>query len=140
MASGSASCPICQRGEPLDVIARLPASWLTMNQRAPARGYVCVVSAVHAEELHDLPEAVAMQFLRDARKVSQALAQVTGAAKLNYEIHGNTIAHLHMHLYPRYPDDPFVGRPIHPAETTPYEAGDHERLRARLATALAGEA
>jgi diadenosine tetraphosphate (Ap4A) HIT family hydrolase len=32
--------------------------------------------------------------------------------KMNYEIHGNTIPHLHLHLYPRFADDPYVGRPI----------------------------
>jgi diadenosine tetraphosphate (Ap4A) HIT family hydrolase len=31
---------------------------------------------------------------------------------MNYEIHGNTLPHLHMHLLPRLPDDGFVGRPI----------------------------
>ena len=31
---------------------------------------------------------------------------------MNYEIHGNTLPHLHIHLYPRQVDDAFVGRPI----------------------------
>ena len=31
---------------------------------------------------------------------------------MNYEIHGNSIPHLHLHLYPRFPGDPFEGRPI----------------------------
>jgi hypothetical protein len=32
--------------------------------------------------------------------------------KMNYEIHGNTIPHLHMHLFPRFDGDPFEGGPI----------------------------
>ncbi|MCG2592273.1 HIT domain-containing protein [Ramlibacter sp. XY19] len=109
-----------------------------MNQRAPARGYVCVVCAVHAVELHDLPEATSMQFLRDMRTVSRALVEVTGAAKLNYEIHGNTIAHLHMHIYPRYPGDRFEGRPIDPRELDPpvYGEGEFALLRRALLQAL----
>jgi diadenosine tetraphosphate (Ap4A) HIT family hydrolase len=43
-----------------------------------------------------------------ARALSEALRPV----KMNYEIHGNTLPHLHMHLLPRQPDDAFVGRPI----------------------------
>jgi diadenosine tetraphosphate (Ap4A) HIT family hydrolase len=36
---------------------------------------------------------------------------VAGAVKINYEMHGNTAPHLHMHLFPRYLDDPFAGVP-----------------------------
>jgi len=51
-------------------------------------------------------------FMRDIRRLSVAVQAVTGATKLNYEVHGNTIPHLHMHFYPRYLNDPFMGRPI----------------------------
>ena len=58
-----------------------------MQEAAPVPGYVCLVSQTHAVDLHDLPEAVASAFMRDARKVSMALATITGAVKMNYEIH-----------------------------------------------------
>jgi diadenosine tetraphosphate (Ap4A) HIT family hydrolase len=29
--------------------------------------------------------------------------------KMSYEIHGNTIPHLHMHLFPKSAADPYVG-------------------------------
>ena len=93
--------PICLRREPLDLVANLEASWLTMQEAAPVRGYVCLVSQIHAVDLHDLQEAVACAFMRDACRVSKAVASVTGAVKMNYEIHGNTIPHLHMHFFPR---------------------------------------
>jgi hypothetical protein len=70
------SCPICCRNEPLDLVFTLEASWVTMQEAAPIRGYV----------------------MRDARRVSSALAAATGAVKLNYEIHGNSLPHLHMHF------------------------------------------
>ncbi len=107
-------CPICQRGEPLDVIATLPSSWLTMPEAAPMIGYVCLVSRTHAVELHDLSELNASDFMREAQSVSRALASVTGSVKLNYEIHGNTLPHLHMHFFPRYRGDIFEGGPIDP--------------------------
>ena len=34
----------------------------------------------------------------------------SGATKMNYEVHGNTIPHLHMHFFPRYAGDPFETR------------------------------
>jgi hypothetical protein len=46
----------------------------------------CLVSKIHAVELHDLTDAAGTAFMRDARRVSAALAASTGAVKLNYEI------------------------------------------------------
>ena len=97
MCSGTA-CPICCRKELLDVIATLETSWVTMQEFAPVPGYVCLVSRTHAVELHELAEQVAVAFMRDAQKVSKALSAATGAVKLNYEIHGNSLPHLHMHF------------------------------------------
>ena len=125
------ACPICARGEPFDVIATLSASWLTMPERAPARGYVCVVSRTHAVELQDLPESAASEFMRDLRVVSKALTKATGSVKLNCEIHGNTLPHLHAHFYPRYAGDHFGDGPITPRAVTWPVYGDGEFTRIR---------
>ena len=109
-----ASCPICCQQKPTDVVATLETSWVTMQESAPVRGYACLVSRTHAIELHDLPEDTASAFMRDARRVSRALLAATGAVKLNYEIHGNTLPHLHMHFFTRYRGDRFEGQPIDP--------------------------
>lgn len=137
LCSGAA-CPICLRREPLDVVANLEASWVTMAETAPVRGYVCLVSLTHAVDLHDLPEAAAYAFMRDIRKVSEAVAAVTGAVKMNYEIHGNTLPHLHMHFFPRYRGDQFEGQPINPrvAVQPMYAPGEFQRIRDALVTAL----
>lgn len=126
-----ATCPICVRGEPLDIVAKLEATWVTMQEAAPMRGYVCLVSQIHAVELHDLAEETATRFMRDARRVSRALAAATGAVKLNYEIHGNSLPHLHMHFFPRYRGDPFEGQPINPrlVKNPVYAAGEFQRVR-----------
>jgi diadenosine tetraphosphate (Ap4A) HIT family hydrolase len=141
LCSGAA-CPICLRREPLDVVAKLEASWVTMQEAAPVRGYVCVVSHTHAVELHDLPDAAAVAFLRDARRVSKALAAVTGAVKMNYEIHGNTLPHLHMHFYPRYRGDQFEGQPINPKLVVQpvYAPAEFERIRDSFVAALTSTA
>ena len=109
-----------------------------MQEAAPVPGYVCLVSRTHAVELHDLPEATALAFMRDARKVSMAIASVTGAIKMNYEIHGNSIPHLHMHFFPRFRGDPFEGRPINPRLVVQpvYAPGEFERTRSAFVVAL----
>jgi diadenosine tetraphosphate (Ap4A) HIT family hydrolase len=132
-------CPICTRGLPLHVIANLKCSWLTMSEEAPMLGYVCLVSQVHVVELHELEEAGAEAFMRDIRSVSKALSIATGAVKLNYDIHGNTLPHLHMHFFPRYVGDPFEGKAIEPRTVTQpvYAPGQFAEVKSRLLAALA---
>ena len=131
-------CPVCRRGRPLDVLCELEAGWVTLTERAPMRGYACLVHKRHVIELYELNSAEGPTFLRDAQRLSRAIAAVTGAVKLNYEVHGNTLPHLHLHVFPRYRDDPFEGRPIDPrAIVEPvYAAGEFEELRRRLAAEL----
>jgi diadenosine tetraphosphate (Ap4A) HIT family hydrolase len=112
-----------------------------MQEAAPIRGYVCLVSQIHAVELHDLTDATANAFMRDARRVSKALAAGTGAAKLNYEIHGNSLPHLHMHFFPRYRGDQFEGQPINPrlVKDPVYSAGEFHRIRDAFLAALSSD-
>ena len=78
--------------------------------------------------------------MRDIRRLSAAVQEITGAVKLNYEVHGNSIPHLHMHFFPRYPGDRFEGGPINPkAVRKPvYAPGEIIALRTRLLEALVG--
>ena len=106
------------------------------------RGYACVVSRRHAVELHDLSVPEGAAFMRDLQRTSAAVAVATGAVKLNYEIHGNTLPHLHLHVFPRYPGDPFEGRPIDPRTVNGavYAPGEFADVRERVRAALAGDA
>jgi diadenosine tetraphosphate (Ap4A) HIT family hydrolase len=131
-----ADCRVC-RSRP-DAVARLEASWVLIEPGDPLRGYVCLVFGRHAIELHDLTDAEGSALMRDIRRVSAAVAAIMEPVKMNYEIHGNTAPHLHVHFFPRYPGDQFEGGPIDPrAATRPaYAPGEFERFRERLKTAL----
>ena len=76
--------------------------------------------------------------MRDVQQLSRVLKGITGATKLNYEVHGNTIEHLHMHFYPRRAGDVFQGRPISPKEVTSpvYGVGELDDFRSLLRVAL----
>jgi diadenosine tetraphosphate (Ap4A) HIT family hydrolase len=131
-----AACPICRRGAPLDVVADLEATWVTAAPEAPLPGYACVVAKKHVVEPFELSEAEAAAFWRESMLAAGVLDQLFEPAKLNYEIHGNTIPHLHLHLFPRFRGDPYVGGPIDTRRTTfTRTATDLERLRAALAAA-----
>jgi diadenosine tetraphosphate (Ap4A) HIT family hydrolase len=121
---------------------RTPIASAIPPKDAPVPGHVCLVSQTHAVDLHDLPEAVASAFMRDARKVSMAVASVTGAVKMNYEIHGNSIPHLHMHFFPRYRGDQFEGQPINPRLVVQpvYAPGEFDRTRDGFVIALGSSA
>lgn len=131
-------CPVCVRGQPLNIVATLPASWVTMSEDAPMVGYLCLVSRIHVVELHDFTDQQAAAFMVDARRVSRALLSVTHAIKLNYEMHGNILPHLHMHFFPRHPGDRFEGRAIDPriVKDSVYAEGEFARIRSAVVMAL----
>jgi diadenosine tetraphosphate (Ap4A) HIT family hydrolase len=90
------------------------------------KGYCFLLLKRHAVELYELSPVEAAAFMRDIQKVSQAVHEITRAVKLNYEIHGNTIPHLHLHLFPRYVGDRFENQPINPraVKTPVYAPGE----------------
>lgn len=112
MADGGASCVICRHIPPDGVIAEGEDCWVTAQAQAPLPGYVCVVSKAHVAEPFDLAPDEQAAFWLDVCSVARAVRDAVAASKINYEIHGNTIAHLHLHVFPRYAGDPFTGGPI----------------------------
>lgn len=63
-------------------------------------------------ELHDFGDREAASLTDDMRRTSRAIQEVTGAVKINVDIHGNTLPHLHAHFFPRYVGDPYEEGPI----------------------------
>jgi diadenosine tetraphosphate (Ap4A) HIT family hydrolase len=133
-------CPICARGQPLNVVAELPASWLTAPPEIPLPGYLCLVARTHVREPFELPGPERRAFWDDVDRVAQITAELARPDKLNYEIHGNTLEHLHLHLFPRSRGDRFAGRPIDWRDRIPRTAEDRATviaIAARLARSTA---
>ncbi|HEV2217921.1 MAG TPA: HIT domain-containing protein [Candidatus Dormibacteraeota bacterium] len=83
---------------------------MTAPARACLPGYVCLVARQHVVEPFELAEQG--EWWAECMAVARAVKVTLRSPKINYEIHGNTIPHLHLHLYPRFDGDPFAGRPI----------------------------
>lgn len=128
------SCPICSDGKPFNIIAELEVSYLTAGEETPIKGSCALFLKRHAVELYELSSDEAAAFMRDAQRAAQAIHEVTGAVKMNYEIHGNTIPHLHLHLFPRYVGDAFEWQPINPRIVTKpvYEPDEFADFVARV--------
>ncbi len=114
-------CPLCRHladgAEPNAyryVVGDLRVSqlWLSRNQSVP--GYCILVYRRHAREPYDLPPPERSAFFEDMTDAGRALERAFGAVKMNFELLGNAVPHLHCHLKPRTYGDPAPGKPIHP--------------------------
>ena len=122
-------CPCCT-GAPqppgLKDIAELEYAWVTAERTAQGRlfGKCHVLSKKHYVNFYDMASEDLAGFMEDVKKAAKTLIKVTGAVKINYEIHGNSGPHLHCHLFPRYLDDDFPGQGIdvNSVEPSPYES------------------
>ena len=64
------------------------------------------MSRRHASELHELPPGERRAYLDEMCLLAQAVQTCYRPHKLNYELLGNQVPHLHWHVFPRYLDDP----------------------------------
>lgn len=113
-------------------------SELCAHPQVSLKGTCYLITREHYVELFDLDDEALLGFMREAQIAAKVLKDVTGAFRINYEIHGNTAPHLHLHLFPRYLDDPFAGVPIdyHRLEPPVYTGDEFEIFVRRMQAAL----
>src|SRR5205085_1608327 len=71
----------------------------------------------HATELFHLSTEERGALIEDVSVVADALAKAFKAVKINYELLGNQVPHIHWHLIPRLAEDP---APLQPVWTVPH--------------------
>lgn len=95
-----------ERGESATVICRMKSGWLMLSDMQTPRGW-CILNRVPVVDgLESINDAERAQFLTDMAAVGDALLAVTGAYRINYSILGNTDPALHVHIQPRYREEP----------------------------------
>ena len=82
-------------------------------------GYVLLVLRRHVTELYDLPLPERATLMEEVSRVAQALAGIFRPVKMNYELLGNLVPHIHWHLVPRLATDPSLRSPIWTVEHRP---------------------
>ncbi len=127
-------CPMCGRWQAeADLrIAELEHCFVTLNRDQFFPGYTLVFSKRHVTELFHLEAVERAAIIEEVNRVARALDQVFQPAKMNYELLGNMVPHMHWHLVPRFKDEPLWPRPIWSeahAEQSLDEADCSERIR-----------
>jgi diadenosine tetraphosphate (Ap4A) HIT family hydrolase len=95
-----------------DLVWSFPHSVALLGTWQFYQGYCLLVSRRHATELSGLAGDERRAYLDEMCCLAQAIEACFGPHKLNYELLGNQVPHLHWHLFPRYRDDPDVLRPV----------------------------
>ena len=112
------NCGICKEIEDIKnkknllFVAELPTGYVILGDWQFYKGYTLFLCKKHVFELHELPEDFKQKFLKDMSLVAEAVCKAFKPKKLNYEMLGNSVPHLHWHFFPRYKDDPIPQRPI----------------------------
>lgn len=131
-------CPLCAAvaaTEPADTyghtIADLPSGRLRLAANQFSPGYCVFISHRHVREPYDLPAAERAAFFADMMRVAEALERIYQPTKMNFQLLGNAVPHLHCHLIPRYYGDPAPGRPLdlnlHSRTLTPADYAERAR-------------
>ena len=77
------------------------------------RGYtVAIWRGRHVAEPTELEPEEAAAYWLEVLRVGRALEECLQPVKLNYDLLGNSLPHLHTHVVPRYADDPRPGWPF----------------------------
>lgn len=108
-------CVMCdkygQSGGALHIVdLELSRAFLHEDQFFP--GYVLLVLRRHVTELYELPAPERATLMEEVSRVAQALAGIFRPVKMNYELLGNLVPHIHWHLVPRLATDPALRSPI----------------------------
>lgn len=105
-------CPLCDNpSNGKEMVLDGNVTWGYLQRSASFRGYCVLVLKRHAVELDDLSPEERSALIEDIARVAHAVRVVCKPAKLNYEILGNIVPHVHAHIIPRYAGDPGWGWP-----------------------------
>jgi diadenosine tetraphosphate (Ap4A) HIT family hydrolase len=112
-------CPLCAEVQSTETeneygltIADLSISRLRLARNQYVKGYCVLICHRHVREPYELAARERQMFFEDMCAAGAALERAFGADKMNFEILGNAVPHLHAHIKPRYYGDPAPSRPL----------------------------
>jgi diadenosine tetraphosphate (Ap4A) HIT family hydrolase len=113
-----------------DVVWQFPHSVALLGTWQYYHGYCLLIARRHATELFQLSDAERRAYFEEMCLLAKAIAECFRPQKLNYELLGNQVPHLHWHLFPRYGHDPESLRPVWLAlDRAERDEDDRQRLQ-----------
>jgi diadenosine tetraphosphate (Ap4A) HIT family hydrolase len=108
------SCKICKHLWPPGdhLIGQLGVTTAYLFEDQYFAGWTVLVLNDHVTELFELSLDMRSALMEEVSRVAQTLSAVFSATKINYELLGNQVPHIHWHLIPRLADDPFPLQPV----------------------------
>src|SRR5262249_44121657 len=112
------TCDICarnprtERNENPFSVARTTTGYVNLGDVQYHEGYTVFSAKWCVNELHELPGDERDAYLREMAAVAEAVFRAFQPRKLNYELLGNGVPHLHWHLIPRHAHDPSPIGPV----------------------------
>jgi diadenosine tetraphosphate (Ap4A) HIT family hydrolase len=130
-----ADCPMCSRWDAdSDLrIMEMPHSYVLLNRDQYFPGYTLLFTKNHVTELFHLHRDLRAALMDEVSLVAQALYTAYTPAKINYELLGNMVPHIHWHIVPRFSSEPLWPRPIW-AESHEELLLTHDEYRQRIET------
>jgi diadenosine tetraphosphate (Ap4A) HIT family hydrolase len=86
-------------------VADLRVSRWMLGSNQYIRGYSILILNFHSVEIFQLNDEHRKQFIDDIADASFALNEVLSPIKINLEMQGNVVPHLHCHIKPRFVTD-----------------------------------
>lgn len=96
----------CRSGTNSKAICRVNSGWVVLGDVQFLRGYSLILPDPVVADLNELGVDDRKTLLYEASVLGDALLEITHATRINYEILGNLEPALHVHVFPRYEDEP----------------------------------
>ena len=123
------ACRACQGTwpRPDHFIADLGLTKLYLHDDQFFSGWTIAVCQRHATELFHLAPTERFQLIEEVTMTAKSLGDAFAAVKINYELLGNQLPHIHWHLIPRLPSDPAPQDPVWCVAHEPVRLSEHSR-------------
>ena len=132
-------CPACAEVTSTELandegffVADLGLSRVRLAANQFVTGYCVLLCHRHVREPYELDASECSLFFGDMVRVGRALEQVFTPLKMNFNILGNAVPHLHVHILPRFYGDPAPHRPIDPNDGQVFLKREEYRQRIEL--------